>query len=120
MTPTARTLQVLRKSGYRAQVVEQTIPHTFIKRDLFGFVDIVAVPSSEEQKRICATPLLIQVTTGSNAAARESKIRGACAGALADCLAAGFIVEVWAWSKRKVKRGGRAVRWEPVTRTIRP
>ena len=33
MSPTARTLMRLRSRGYIAEKVEQTIPHTFIKRE---------------------------------------------------------------------------------------
>ena len=34
MSPTARSLQHLREQGYRAEVVEHTVPHTLIKNDL--------------------------------------------------------------------------------------
>ncbi len=43
MTPTARTLHHLRQFGYRADKVEQTIPKCFIKRDLFGIGDVLAM-----------------------------------------------------------------------------
>jgi hypothetical protein len=40
MTPTARTLAFLRRAGYLAAVVESWLPHTFRRRDLFGFADV--------------------------------------------------------------------------------
>jgi len=68
VSPTARSLKLLRERGYLAGVVEQTVPQTFIKRDLFGFIDILAVhPETGET-------LAIQATSGSNASARIYKI----------------------------------------------
>ena len=89
MTPTARTLQELRKRGYRCQVVEQTIPKTFIKRDLWGLWDVLALKGSET--------LAVQVTSGSNVSARLQKI--AESEAIADCRAAGWSLAVHGWRK---------------------
>jgi hypothetical protein len=36
VSPTAPSLAHLRDLGYRAKIVEKTIPHTFIKKDLWG------------------------------------------------------------------------------------
>lgn len=102
VTPTARTLAECRKRGWLVGVVEQTIPHTFIKRDLFGFVDIVAVDDQPGA-------VLIQAT-GDNAgdvARRVTKIRGK-ARELEQCLRAGLRVQVWGWGKRGA-RGKRKV-----------
>ena len=89
MTPTARTLQELRKRGYRCQVVEQTIPKTFIKRDLWGLWDVLAIRDAET--------LAVQVTSGSNVAARLQKI--AESEAVADCRKAGWSLAVHGWRK---------------------
>lgn len=109
MTPTARTLAELRKRNWPAQVVEQTIPRTFIKRDLFGVIDIVA---------ICPTGILgIQATTGDNHAARVAKI--ADEPRVAQWLTAGGQLEVWSWAKRGA-RGARklwTLRVEAITRS---
>lgn len=68
VTPTSRSLKLLRDRGYIANVVEQTVPKTFIKRDLFGFIDIVAIhPDTGET-------LAVQTTSGSNVSKRVSKI----------------------------------------------
>ena len=68
MTPSARSLRSLRERGYYAQVVEQTIPHTFIKRDWGGWLDIIA-----------AHPTLgilgVQVSTSAHKGARLAKAR---------------------------------------------
>ncbi|MGE0289360.1 MAG: hypothetical protein AB7I42_23990 [Bradyrhizobium sp.] len=42
-SPTARSLSKLRKEGWVAGVVEKWIPQTKQRKDLFGFIDIVAV-----------------------------------------------------------------------------
>lgn len=54
-SPTARALKECRSRGWIAQVVEQTIPHVFIKRDLFGCIDIVAIVPSEIRRPNCMT-----------------------------------------------------------------
>ncbi len=67
MSPTQRTLAHLKKLGIPAQVVEKWIPQVKRRKDLFGFIDIVAL-----------TPLGIvgiQVTSGDHVAERCNKIR---------------------------------------------
>lgn len=88
-SPTARTLQECRKRGWIAQVVEQTIPKLFIKRDLFGVIDIVAITQSGI--------LGIQATSGDHHSHRMEK-------ALAEprlraWIAAGATFAVWSWRK---------------------
>jgi hypothetical protein len=43
MTPTGRSLTLMRRSGYLAAVVETWIPHVNRRRDLFGLFDVLAV-----------------------------------------------------------------------------
>jgi hypothetical protein len=89
MSPTARSLQYLRTLGYRAEVVEKTIAHTFIKKDLFG-VDILALKAG--------TPILaVQATTGSNHSARREKLE---AGEFISLWTqSGAVLEIWSWKK---------------------
>lgn len=104
MTPTARSLAHLRKLGYLAAVVEKRIPRVFIMKDLFGFIDIVALSDG--------ITLAVQTTSGSNVAARIAKIR-----ASADfprVLAAGWRIVVHGW--RKAANGRWVLREEHVTR----
>lgn len=96
-SPTARTLDECRKRGWICQVVEQTIPKLFIKRDLFGVIDVVAV-----------TPrgiLGIQATSGTNHAARMDKALSEPR--LRAWLAAGARFEVWSWRKAAKRVQGR-------------
>lgn len=93
MTPTARSLEQCRKNGWLADVVERRIPHSFITKDLFGFLDIVALAH-------CGT-IGIQATSGSNHAARVRKIITERREAARRWLECGNVIFVWSWSKRR-------------------
>lgn len=99
MSPTARTLAECRKRGWIAQVVEQTLGRTFIKRDLFGAIDVLAVTDRDQT-------LGIQATSGANHASRRAKIL--TEPRMRRWLEAGNFLEVWSWSKTG-KRGKRKV-----------
>ena len=108
-SPTSRSLEYCRKLGLLAGVVEKWNPHAKIRQDLFGFIDLIVLDNDGVTG--------IQATSGSNASARVKKI-------LAEprakqWLEAGCRIEVWAWKKKKIKRGGVAFRWvldrRPVT-----
>lgn len=103
-SPTQRSLKMLRDDGWTAEVVEKWNPHVRQRKDLFGFADVIAMKPGE-------VPRLIQVTSGSNTAARIAKIREEPMAATA--LQSGFAIEVHGWRKLKVKRGGKAERWTP-------
>lgn len=93
-TPTARSLERLRAEGWTVGVVEQRIPRTNITRDLFGFVDLVAVRDGET--------LAVQVTSGSNVSARVRKIGEAeHVGAVRS---AGWRIVVHGWRKNAAGR----------------
>ena len=103
MTPTQRALADLREEGWTAQVVEKWNPYARIRQDLFGCIDLVAVHS--EQGTIG-----VQACAGASLAARIAK---SCAEPrLVTWLQAGNRFECWGWRKLKVKRGGKAVRWD--------
>lgn len=112
-SPTARTLAECRRRGWIAQVVEQTIPRVFIKRDLFGCIDIVAIDPGD-----AFTPpriIGIQATSGDNHASRRTKIleeKRARA-----WIAAGAGLEVWSWAQRGAagKRKLWTLRTEAIT-----
>jgi len=101
-SPTQRSLQFARTQGWEAGVVERRNPGTFVTHDLFNFADIVVI---DDQPGI----LFVQATSTANVSARQKKLDGIPTVRLA--LERGNRVEVWGWSKRKVKRGGKAVRW---------
>jgi hypothetical protein len=129
MSPTARTLAECKRRGWIAQVVEQTIPRTFIKRDLFGIIDVIAVtPATTLIGGLCCVykrpydamsgtwkcvecgtvndtvpgqTIGIQATSSTNHSARVSKARQEPR--LAVWLGAGNAFEVWSWAKRGAK-----------------
>lgn len=102
MTPTARTLTMLRADGWTAEVVERWNPHARVRHDLFNVADILAVRGVET--------LAVQVTAGSGVSARVRKLTASSA--LPLLAAAGWRIEVHGWRKVKVRRGGKASRWQ--------
>ena len=89
MSPTQRTLQHLRATGYPlVQVVERWNPHAKVRQDLFGVVDVLAVGSDI---------VGVQATSGSNVAARVRKLTDSPA--LPVLRKAGVRVLVHGWRK---------------------
>ena len=123
-SPTQRALAHCKKQGWTAAVVERWNQYSKTRHDLFGFADLVvlAAPGSHviefwdaAGRGPIRTPspgaiLAVQVTSGANVAARVSKIKAEPRALL--WLRCGGRVEVWGYRKVKVKRGGKAVRWE--------
>ena len=85
------TKTTLEGQGYLVQNVEQTIPGTRgIKRDLYGFIDFLAINSQET--------LAIQATSRSNMSARKTKILGEKRENSRDWLSCpGRRLEIWGW-----------------------
>jgi len=69
MTPTQRSLAMLREAGYLYAIVEHWNYFAKIRQDYFGFGDILAVDATTN------TTVIVQTTSGSNFAARRTKIR---------------------------------------------
>ncbi len=90
-SPTQLTLNLLRKEGWTADVTERWIPGANIRRDLYGFVDVLAVRGSET--------LAVQTTSAANVAARIRKI--ADSPHIAAVREAGWAVHVHGWKKVK-------------------
>lgn len=98
MSPTARTLEWLRKEGYTAQVVERWNPYAKVRVDLFGIIDVVAL------KEGAPGVLGVQATSTSNVSARVTKCQASPH--LKLWTGAGNKMEVHGWAKR----GGRGER----------
>ena len=97
------SLKRLREDGWPlVQVVEHWVPGANIRRDLFGFIDILAVDGNGYGEKILA----IQATSTSNISSRVHKIRDDHPVYLRQLRGAGFRVEVWGWAKR-----GKPARW---------
>jgi hypothetical protein len=92
MTPMRRTLALLRDRGYLCAIVEKR-NHIGITQDLFGFGDVLALRKGEV--------LLVQTTSGANAAARVAKIVDSAL--YPRVVESGIVVHVHGW--RKLKAG---------------
>lgn len=89
MSPTQRSLKLLRAEGFLVATVEKWIPGMNIRQDLFGFGDLLAVSPSKRRF------LIVQVTTWPNVGARLKKAKGLAA--LTTWLEAGGEFEVHGW-----------------------
>jgi hypothetical protein len=69
MTPTARSLDYLRRAGYLAVVVERWLPKAEVRSDLWHFADLLAVHPRDKQF------LLVQVTTAAHVSHRLAKAK---------------------------------------------
>lgn len=90
MSPTQRTLKKLRDDGYVAEVVEKWIPGANIRRDLFGFIDVLAIKPGEI--------LGVQCTSRGHVRNRCNKI--AEAELVGNVREANIKIEVWGWDKK--------------------
>jgi hypothetical protein len=93
LTPTARTLDLLRRSGYQAAVVEKWLPHAGVRSDLWRFGDVLAVSDRREPRF-----LIVQCTTLAHTADRLRKARECPE--LRTWLRAGGAFEVWGWYRK--------------------
>jgi hypothetical protein len=100
MSPTQRSLALLRKRGYFVAITERWNPWSKTRVDLFGFIDLLAIRGNET--------LAVQTTSGSNVSARIEKIRGLPISAkwLSDTRS--IVVHGW----RKVGARGKRKLWE--------
>jgi len=99
VSPTSRTLKLLKEEGYTCQVVEKFNPWAKVRIDLFGFIDVVGMKKGK-------TGILgIQTTSGSNLSNRIKK-----AIELPSCrlwLETGNTLEFHGWRKLKNLPGNR-------------
>jgi hypothetical protein len=109
MTPTSRTLKLLRNEGKIAEVTEKWNAFTHQRKDLFGFIDIIALDVKS------STTWGIQCTSTGNINARIKKICNECKDNALAWLNTGNKIEVIGWSK-KGKKGKRKL-WQ-ATRII--
>lgn len=103
-SPTQRSLKKLREEGYLAEVVEKRLPRVFITKDLYGFLDILAIRPGEI--------LGVQTTSAGNVAARLTKIREH--ENYAAVVASGMRVVVHGWNRPTKTRRRWVLRVEEV------
>ena len=108
MSPTERTLRWLRKQGYTADVVERRLPHSFVTKDLFGCLDIVAIKAGS------LGVLGLQVTSAAHWAERIAKVEAEPRAKLFhDC---GNTIWVVGWAKRGEQ--GKRKLWVPTVKVL--
>lgn len=101
-SPTQRSLKKLRDDGYTlVEVTERWNQFARVRKDLFGFVDVLAVKGDEV--------LAVQTTSGTNVSARFEKMRTLPAvvhwlGSVSRRL----VIHGW----RKVGPAGKRKKWE--------
>lgn len=88
-SPTQLSLEKLRADGWLAEVVEKWIPGANIRKDLWGWVDIVALKDGET--------LAVQTTSYSNMSARVHKITES--DTIAEVRKANWSIQVHGWHK---------------------
>ena len=114
MTPTQRTIRELKNLGRRCGIVERFLSNVNvhgIRSDLFGIIDIIAL---DPERGVVG----IQ-SCGNDFSGHYRKITQERYQETLDWLETpGARLELWAWRKVKVKRGGKAMRWEPRVKEI--
>ena len=108
-SPTQRTIRELKNQGRKCGIVERFLsrvgPHG-IRKDLFGCIDIIAL--DPERGVIGIQPC------GQDFAGHVKKLTEERAEEMIDWLSTpGTRFELWGWRKVKIKRGGKAMRWQP-------
>ena len=91
LTPTQLTLRLLREEGWLVEVTEKWIPGANIRKDLFGWIDLLALRDGET--------LAVQTTSWSNMSARVHKI--AESDTVAAVRKAGWTIHVIGWKKER-------------------
>jgi hypothetical protein len=122
-SPSLLTRRWMEANGYLPWCVEQVIPHTFIKRDMYGFIDFVGIRDGETLAvQSCSAGRAAGARgeddggRGSDAQTRADKIREHAN--LPAVLAAGWKVVVHAW--RVNAAGEDELRVIPITSPIAP
>jgi hypothetical protein len=100
---TQMSLKKLRGEGYLCEIVEKTIPVCFIKKDLFGFIDLLCIRGSEV--------LAVQTTTGDNSSKRVKKILEHENYPLVKALGWEIVVHGWRPLLEKCKNGNKKKVW---------
>lgn len=90
-SPTQLSLEYLRKDGWLAEVVEKWIPGANIRKDLWGWCDIVALKDG--------VTLAVQTTSLSNISARAKKI--AESETISEVRKANWSIHLHGWAKKE-------------------
>lgn len=95
-TPTQRSLKNLRDREFEVEVVEHWNPFARIRKDLFGFIDLLAI------HKVTFQTIGVQTTSYTNIGARKKKILESKFFPIVK--AAGWKIIVQGWRKNTKKR----------------
>lgn len=108
MSPTQRTLKLLREQGYKSAVVERWLRYAgqFGKRqDMFGIIDVLAINSEGDLGiQCCAGSVQSHLTKLLEEKNQECYDWLSCPHRR---------LEIWGWRKLLKKRGGKVKYWAP-------
>lgn len=112
ISPTQRTIRELRNQGMKCAIVEKWNAHVKIRQDMFGIIDVIAL---DPERGVIG----VQCCAGSGFASHYRKLTEDRVQDTIDWLETpGTSLELWAWRKVKLKRGGKAERWQPRVKKI--
>ena len=103
ISPTQRSIKLLKSRGYLVDIAESYNAFTRRRKDLYGFIDLTGLHPNE------SGVLGIQTTTGAHISARIEKAENL--DAYWQWLACGNDVEFHGW--RKIKGGKKVATWQP-------
>jgi len=112
LSPTQRTLRMMRQQGRLCAIVERFNPYAgkFGQRnDLFGFIDIICL---DPERGIIGVQ-----SCGQGFSEHNRKILEECTDNAIEWIKSGGVIELWGWRKVKRKKGGKAMVWQPRTKT---
>ena len=109
MSPTQRTLKALREQGFICAIVEKWNPFAGphgVRQDLFQIIDILAL---DHKRGVVGVQ-----STGNDFSGHLRKLTEDKAQESRNwLLTPGTVLELWAWRKVKVRRGGKQTVWQP-------
>ena len=114
LSPTQRTLRALREQGRICAIAEKWNPFGGpfgVRKDLLGFIDVIVL---DPERGIGG----IQSTGQAFKAHVDKILDSECSQAVIEWLKCGGFVEVWGWRKTKLRKGAKAMRWNPRVREI--
>jgi len=113
LSPTQRTLREMRKLGRICGQTERWIPNPAhpgggFRKDLFGFIDLIIL---DPERGIVAIQSCGQSFKAHLDKIMDSEVTETVIEWLSN--PSRPALELWGWRKVKLKRGGKAMRWEP-------
>ena len=98
ISPTQRSLSMLRGRGFTCAITEHWNPHVKIRQDLYGFIDLLYLD------RHTMGVVAVQTTSGSNVSSRVAKVKASDKAALWLVCGNQIVVHGWKRYAKQVER----------------